>query len=84
MKWTRPQLISLTTPTSYGWLCSGGSSPDPSGGGCVSGPAVDVSQCAGGNMAAYGCGGGNQAGLPCTAGTAPVYNCSGGNRAAQP
>jgi hypothetical protein len=46
--WTRPKLMSLVTPASYGAIL------------CDNGSAADVN-CGGGQMAQNGCGGGGQA-----------------------
>ena len=67
MKWTRPKLMSLITPTSYGAMCSTGVTP------------VGV-ECAGGSLANGGCGGGNGASPNCSNGQTPE-SCGGGNAA---
>jgi hypothetical protein len=69
MKWTRPKLMSLVTPTSYGAACSNGVAPEPT---CAGGTGA-TSQCAGGTSAS---------GLGCVTGTDPrPYTCGGGNKA---
>ena len=67
MKWARPKLMSLITPTSYGAMCSAGAVP------------VGV-ECAGGSVADGGCGGGTGASPNCSTGDRP-QSCGGGNQA---
>ena len=68
MKWTRPKLMRLMTPTSYGAACSGGPTP---GTGCTGG-AGDASGCGGG---------GGASGDSCNEGNSPAGACGGGNGA---
>lgn len=74
MKWSKPELNNLTTPTSYG-ACGDGSNPIE--GGCADG-AIAGAECKGGNNANFGCGGGNQTlNGACTNGGVPKA-CGGG------
>jgi len=70
MKWTRPKLMSLTKPTSYGANCNPGSNPDTT---CLGGKI---------NFGSGGCGGGNDnfGGGACGGGLRNIGGgCGGGN-----